>query len=318
MIELLIQNGNTIFQPAVEDKVGWENQRKGSPSKLSFKVINDGKIQINEGDAVRFKVDGEKVFYGFVFKKQHDKGDLISLTAYDQLRYFKNKDTYVYSNMTASQVVAMLAADFRLQVGTLENTRYIIPSRVEDNKPLFDIVQNALDLTVQYANKMFVLYDDFGKITLKNIENMKLNLLIDQDTAENFDYGSSIDGETYNKIKLAFDNKTTGKREIYIAQDSSNINDWGVLQRFEKIDEKVNGQAKANALLKLYNRERKSLKIKNAFGDVRVRAGCSIPVSLQLPDQKVQNYMIAEKVKHTFTKDDHFMDMDLIGGGFDA
>lgn len=318
MNEILIQNGNTLFQPAVEDKISIESQRKGSPAKMSFKIVNDGRIQISEGNQVRFKVDGVGVFYGFIFKKQHDKGDLITITAYDQLRYFKNKDTYVYNNMKASGLVKMLAADFRLQVGSLEDTGWVIPSRVEDNKTLFDMVQTALDMTVQYSGKMFVLYDDFGKLMLKNIENMKLNLLIDQDTAENFDYGSTIDGESYNRIKLAFDNKETGKREIYIAQDSGNINSWGLLQHFEKIDEKINGQAKADALLKLYNKTRKNLKIKNAFGDVRVRAGCSVPVNLQLPDQKVQNFMIAEKVKHTFTKDDHFMDLDLMGGGFDA
>lgn len=318
LIELLIQNENKVYQPVVEEGITWETERKGQPGKLTFSVVKDSIINFQEGNAVSLKVDGVKVFYGFVFKKERDKGNLINVTAYDQLRYFKNKDTYVYVNKTAGELIEMIAADFNLNTGTLEDTGFKIASRVEDNKSLFDIVQNALDLTLQSKNKLYVLFDDFGKLTLKNVESMKLNLMIDDETGENFKYTSTIDGETYNKIKLSFENEKTGKREIYISQDSSNINKWGVLQYFETIDDKVNGKAKADALLALYNKKTRNLTISNAFGDVRVRAGCSIPIKLNLGDVNVQNFMLVEKVQHTFNKDEHSMNMTLKGGGFSA
>lgn len=318
MIELLIQNGSTVYQPVVEDAIQWDTERKGQPGKLTFSVIKDSLINFQEGNAVSFKADGQKVFYGFVFKKERDKGNTIQVTAYDQLRYFKNKDTYVYSNKSADELIQMIAEDFNLKIGSLEQTGFKIASRVEDNKSLFDIVQNALDLTLQSKKKLYVLYDDFGRLTLKNIESMKLNLLIDNETAQNFSYTSTIDGETYNKIKLSFENEKTGKRDIYISQDSTNINAWGVLQYFETIDEKVNGKAKADALLSLYNRKTRNLTISDAFGDVRVRAGCSIPVKLNLGDVNVQNFMVVEKVQHTFKKDEHSMNLTLRGGEFIA
>lgn len=62
---------------------------------------------------------------------------------------------------------------------------------------------------------MYVLYDDFGKLCLKNLERMKVGLVIDEETGENFDYESSIDSDTYNQIKLTYDNSDTGK-EKYI------------------------------------------------------------------------------------------------------
>jgi hypothetical protein len=318
MIELLIQNGSAVYQPVVEDAIQWDTERKGQPGKLTFSVIKDSLINFQEGNAVSFKADGQKVFYGFVFKKERDKGNTIQVTAYDQLRYFKNKDTYVYSNKSVDELIQMIAEDFNLKIGSLEQTGFKIASRVEDNKSLFDIVQNALDLTLQSKKKLYVLYDDFGRLTLKNIESMKLNLLIDNETAQNFSYTSTIDGETYNKIKLSFENEKTGKRDIYISQDSTNINAWGVLQYFETIDEKVNGKAKADALLSLYNRKTRNLTISDAFGDVRVRAGCSIPVKLNLGDVNVQNFMVVEKVQHTFKKDEHSMNLTLRGGEFIA
>lgn len=318
MIELLIQNGSKVYQPVVEDEIHWDTERKGQPGKLTFSVVKDSLINFQEGNAISFKADGQKVFYGFVFKKERDKGNTIQVTAYDQLRYFKNKDTYVYSNKSADELIQMIADDFNLRVGSLEQTGFKIASRVEDNKSLFDIVQNALDLTLQGKKKLYVLYDDFGKLVLKNVESMKLNLLIDDETAQNFSYTSTIDGETYNKIKLSFENEKTGKREIYISQDSGNINAWGVLQYFETIDEKVNGKAKADALLSLYNRKTRNLTISDAFGDVRVRAGCSIPIKLNLGDVNVQNFMLVEKVQHTFKKDEHSMNLTLRGGEFIA
>lgn len=315
-IELLIQNGNTVYSPVVEEGITWELARQGVPGKLNFTVLKDEILNFQEGNAVRMKVNGQNAFYGFIFTKGRDKGNTIKVTAYDQLRYFKNKDTYRYTNKTASEVIQMLAEDFNLQTGTIENTGYKISSRKEDNQTLFNIVQTALDLTVQNTKKMYVLYDDFGKLTLKNVENMKLNILIDEETGENYDYNSTIDGETYNKIKLSYENEETGKREIYIAQDSSNMNAWGTLQYFDTIDEKVNGKAKVNALLSLYNKKTRKLEIKNAIGDIRVRAGSAVVVMLNLGDVVLKNFMMVEKVKHNFNENHHTMTLALRGGEF--
>ncbi len=317
-IELIIQNGSTIYYPIVEEGITWETARKGVPGKLAFTVVKDGTLNFQEGNAVRLKVNGINVFYGFVFTKKRDKGNTIDVVAYDQLRYLKNKDTYVYTNKTASDLVKMIAADFKLNIGTIENTPYIIASRVEDNKTLFDMIQNALDLTLENKKQMYVLYDDFGKLSLKNVESMKLDLLIDDETAEDYSYTSTIDNNTYNKIKLSYENEKTGKREIYIAQDSNNMNNWGVLQLFETIQEKTNGKVKADTLLALYNKKTRNLSVKDAFGDVRVRGGSSVIVKLNLGDVDVQNYMIVESVKHTFKNNEHLMNLTLRGGDFVA
>ena len=53
---------------------------------------------------------------------------------------------------------------------------------------------------------------------------MYVPIMIDAETGQNYDYESSIDENTYNRIKLVYDNEDAGKREVYIAQDSSNIN----------------------------------------------------------------------------------------------
>lgn len=322
-IELLISDpsGNKLYMPVVEEGIEWSTERRSTPGKLTFKIINDGIIDFEEGSRVRLKVDGKEVFYGFVFTKRRDKNQIISVTAYDQLRYLNNKDTYVYENKTVAEFIQMIATDFNLKTGTLEDTKFKIASRVEDNTSLFDMIENALDLTLQNTKEMFVMFDEFGKITLKNISSMRVGgesayLLIDEETGENFEYSSSIDSDVYNKIKLSYDNEDTGKRDIYIAQDGTHMNEWGVLQYFDTLSKGENGQSKADALLKLYNKKSRNLKITNAIGDTRVRAGSLVVVSLALGDVNLKNFMLVEKVRHTFKLDQHVMDLTLRGGEF--
>lgn len=315
MYELIINHQGTIQQPVSLDDIVWTTDRKGQPGKLIFSVYNDGLLKVDEGDPVSFRVDGKNVFYGFVFKRSWNKDKIISITAYDQLRYLKNKDTYIYKNKTATELIRMIADDFRLNVGVLEDTGYKIEKRVEDGETLFDIILNALDLTLENKKKLYVLYDDFGKLTLKDIETMRVNLLIDENSGENYDFFSSIDGSTYNQIKVVYENESTGKREIYITKDSSNINRWGLLQYFETIDEKVNGQAMVDALIELYNKKETNLTLTNIFGDVRVRAGTSVLAQLDLGDIKLQHWMLVERATHRFKKDEYFMDLQLRGGG---
>ena len=325
-VELLIADpsGSKAYLPIVEEGIEWTTERRSTPGKLTFKVVKDSIINFQEGAAVRLKVDGKGIFFGFVFSKKRDKDQIITVTAYDQLRYLNNKDTCVYENKTAAQFIKMIAADFSLNVGTIEDTPFVIASRVEDNTSLFDMIENALDLELQNNGNMFILYDDFGKLTLKFLGNMYVGdnasgyLMIDEETGENFDYTSSIDSDTYNKVKLTYDNEETGKREVYIAQDSSHINEWGILQYFDTLSKGENGQAKADALLQLYNKKTRNLKITNALGDTRVRAGSMVVVNLDLGDMKLKNFMLVEKVTHKFNLDEHFMDLTLRGGEFVA
>lgn len=321
-VELLVGNesGTKVYQPVVEEGIEWSTERRGVPGKLVFKVLKDELLDLTEGSPVRLCVNGDKVFFGFVFKQQRGKDGLITVTAYDQLRYLKNKDTQVYQNKTASQVVKMLADDYSLNLGILEDTGYVISSGVEQDVSLFEMIENAIDLTLTNTGNMFILYDDFGKLTLKALSSMYVGvpgayLMIDEETGENFDYTSSIDDSTYNKIVLK--NQTTNK-DFRVAHDLGNIARWGTLTYTDTYQDGENGQAKADALLSLYNKKTRNLKVTNALGDNRVRAGSMIVVNLDLGDVKLKNFMLVEKCTHIYKEGEHWMDLTLRGGEFIA
>ena len=322
-VEITIQNNNNQMQnPIIEGDVVWETTRRGSPSSLKFTVVKDEMLNFHEGNPVSFRFNGSDVFYGYVFSKSRSDSLLIDVTCYDQLRYLKNKDTISYENKTYTELLKMLAADYGLTVGTVADTKYKIPQRIEEGT-LFDTLGNASDLTLINTGKVFNLYDDFGKLTLKPYEELLLPIYIDEDTAQDYTYTSSIDSDVYNRIKLAYDNGETGEREVHVMNDTASQGRWGVLQYYAKLDSALSTadlQTKAQALLKYFNVIRRELTMKKVFGDIRARAGASVAVGMGLGDINISNYMCIEKAKHTFSHGLYTMDLYLSGirGEFSA
>ena len=322
-VELIIQNKNGQLQsPMIEGDIVWETTRSGAASSLTFTAVKDDTLNFHEGNPVSFRFNGVNVFYGYVFKKSRSDNRLIKVTCYDQLRYFKNKDTISYTNKTYADVLKMLAADYGLKVGTVTDTKYKIPQRIEEGT-LFDMLGNASDLTIINTGKVYVLYDDFGKLCLKPYESMILPIYIDEDTAQGYTYTSSIDQDVYDRIKLAWDNDDTGVREVHVINNATSQGKWGVLQYYEKLDNALNTadlQTKAKALMTYYNVVHRELTMQKVFGDVRARAGTSVCVGMGLGDINIRNYMCVEKAKHTFSNGLYTMDLYLSGirGEFSA
>ena len=159
---------------------------------------------------------------------------------------------------------------------------------------------------------MFVFYDQAGKLTLKNSANMVSDTLIMKDTAENFDYTSSIDSETYNSIVLYYKGENN-QIELYTAKNDNRLKQWGTLRYFEEVKNKTTAMNKAKSLLNLYCKKTRELKVTGAFGDINVRGGTLIPVQLNLGDIITNNYMLVEKVTHSFKLGHYSMDLTLGG-----
>lgn len=323
----IIDWSGTIYKPVVLEGIEWETAYSGSPAQLTFTVIKDENISFLEGSQVVFKYRGAPVFYGFVFKKTRDKDQHIKCVCYDQTRYLQNKTTMVYSDKTAKEVIEMIAKDFSLVVGELVDTAVKIPLRVEDNASLFDIIQYALGYTTWKTGIWYTFYDDFGRLMLKKSTDVISNCVIDQTNAEDFDYESSINEETYTRIKRYYDNKDTGIREIYSYDESSKRPYYGVLELCEKIDDenidafRADAEAQMQRDLRQYAAPTRSLSINNVFGDVMVRGGSIVYVAMDLGDivvnsQETGHYFVCDSVKHTFSHGKHTMDVNLTGGGY--
>ncbi len=307
MAQILYQNietGDAHDITTLVKSARWETRRVGSPAQLSLTLIADPAIEITEGGIVTLTENGTGLFYGYVFKHSRTESEEISVTAYDQMRYLKNKDTYVFTGQTADEITTQICADFGIKVGALEPTGYVIPSMVEDGQTLFDIILGALDLTLVNTGKMYYLWDDFGSLRISDVAASAIGLTVgDGSLATGYTYQSDIDSDTANKVKLVRDNKETGKRDVWVVMDSSTQKRWGILQHYDKVAEELNSaqvEAMADSLLELKNRPKKSLSI-NGLSDLSIRAGRSILVSIA--DVGVSGWYIVDECTHDLIKE---------------
>ena len=82
--------------PPVAEGVQLTSCRRGSPATLKFTVLKDQTMAdlggFAEGALVQLFADGKPLFQGYLFSKRRDREGAIDCTAYDQIRYLKNKD----------------------------------------------------------------------------------------------------------------------------------------------------------------------------------------------------------------------------------
>ena len=310
-IEIMICCGGRMYCPPVETGIEWTLQRRGVPGVLKFSAASEGLEALSEGDSVTLRGDGRPLFVGFVFRIARDSGGFMKITAYDQMRYLKNRDSYVFEATTASQRITMIAQDFGLRLGAIADTGYVLPERVEENTPLLDMMLSALDATLTATGRLYNLWDEAGELTLKSAEEMIASLVLDAASGESYAWESSIDSQSYNRIKLVYEDEEAGSRQVTLAQDDASMEKWGTLQLFEVVTDGEQARMKADLLLSLYNTPERSLRLKGVSGDTRLRAGSLLLV--QLEDIGQNGLMLVEKCSHHFEGGFHSMDLELRG-----
>ena len=322
-LELIVQSSKdgTIYDISnIAKSVSTSKPLDSSAGKCSFSIdTNKNKIRIPMGSTVSLTVteSGKKKgkFFGYVFTAEPN-GNEVSITAYDQLRYLKNNESYVLTGTTLEKLIKAIGIDFQLRLGTIEGVGYILPERVEDNKALGDIIQRAIDFTLQGTGKQFIIRDEFGYLCCRNVDNLVTNLVIgDISLLKSYDYKESIDSEVYNSVKLYKDNEDTGKREIYIAMDSANIKSWGKLQLYESIDENVTeaqAREKAQQLLALYNKINRTLSL-HCKGCIDLEPGSGVYLQItDIPGVTFTQAALITKIEDTYENGIHNMDLEVM------
>lgn len=311
-------NSKTVIKEYAPIMISTEcvTNRMNSPGKLTFSTIEDSGIDIELGSGVYFMSNDQKMFKGYVFSAERQKNHKVTYTAYDQLRYLKAKASYTFTAVSLESIIRQIASDFNLKVGTLAETGYKIPSLIAENETCLDIITEALAQTIVQTGKIFVFYDDYGELTLKEASSLIWNKLIgEKSLLSDYSYQRSIDSDTYNQVKLARPNKDTGRADVYIYKDSDTIGQWGLLQYYDVVDEGMNAaqiQELCENYLKYYDRIWQTLKLKKVIGAPELRAGWIIPVRIDTIDAtNTTRLFLTERISHKFSGNTHTMEIEV-------
>ena len=110
--EILIQDVDTNKTFDVRDiaiKPQIEQKLNNGCSKLTFDIVIDNVANFHNGSVIRFKYNNVGMFFGYIFKKQQKDEKIISVTAYDQLRYLKAKDSMTLTGLNIAGIIKKIA-----------------------------------------------------------------------------------------------------------------------------------------------------------------------------------------------------------------
>ncbi len=300
MMEFLVKVEDKIYEISqLVSKVSYKDSINNGCSSLEFAYVNKD-LDITNGSVVSFIYDSAPVFYGYVFKVSRDKGKEITVTAYDQLRYCKAKDIIVVYQDTVTTLVKRMCNYFHLKQGTITDTKYTLTTEVKDDSTWLDIIYSGVSDTLTNKGVWYVLRDEFGMVCVQDMADLKLNLILgDKSLAYDYSYEKSIDEETYNQIKIYAKAETSLEKQFVVVNDKETVSTYGLLQYYEASD-KLNSstaKAKADVLLRLYNREAETLTL-SCLGDTRVRAGTSFYGKIE--DIGYNKRLIVRSVTHNY------------------
>lgn len=292
----------------------YTTNRTGSPGTLSLSIVKSSLFAIDNGDVVRFSADGQLIFYGWIFSSSRDRWGIVDVTCYDRLRYLKASASYAFYGQKAGDIIKLIAEDLQLSTSVIADTGYAVPSLIEEEQTYLDIIGEAVQQTLLNTGKLFVFYDDGNGLALSESGAMFANTVLgDKSLLNDYEFKSDIDSQTYNSVKLARPNEETGRADVFVAQDSKTIAEWGLLQLYQSVDgDRNDAQMKAQAAstLAYYNRPMKTLKL-SALGIAGLRAGQMIFTKVSsIPDLVDGQYVLLEKVTHTFENSVHTMDLE--------
>ena len=296
--------------------------RKGSSSRtVEATLLDDDNregarsgINVEEGQQIIFSLDGEELHQGIILRQGQTQKKQLTFKAYDIGIYLaNNKDTFVFSNKSASHIFRDICKRYGLPYSTVTETVYKIPELVKPKTTAFDAICDALSQTFRAKGTRHYVDAKNGKLRLlKRKENIVQWVL---EVGQNIiSYNNTVSIEKVKtRIKLLSDEGTV-LAEKKNAELEKKI---GVMQDVDEADETLNSAQLDELVATMLDEKSKperSLKL-TTLGIPDVVSG--VGVFIIIPALGISKTFYVDEDSHTFKDNYHTMTLTL-NYAFDA
>lgn len=288
----------------------WSGETKIANRTLEFTLLNTVNgitraIKPAPGSLVRLlrTSDRKELFRGYVFRTSINTDGSQTITAYDPNIYLsKSTGSYAFKNKTASQIIDTLAKKYGIPIGTIADTKTVLPKLVFRDKSPTDIITIALTETRKHGGERFIVGNSKGKLTLSKVSTTKLDHKATTKTnIISGTYTESIEDRKTQVVMTGGDEANISARAS--AKSDAAIKKYGIMQEYENkpdIKDKSKLQKLADTLLKKLNVSTQDFDVE-VIGDVGFKAGRRLYVEEPMSSQKGLFYIVADS--HTFSAD---------------
>lgn len=313
---IIITHGSSAVEiTSLVQKVVWGG-RKGTPTRtLTVTLLDDdgfkhsrANIEVEEGYQCYFSIDGKERFRGLIMKTNQGDNKIESFVAYDLgISLTKNKDTFCYTNKTASEVFVDVCKRFGIPTGEVSGCSYRIPELTKPKTTAWDAIADAMSLDFDATGIRHFVSAAGGKVSLTTRRQNILQWVIEVDqNLTGYSYVRSIE-DIVTRVKMLSDEGTVLAEERKTALESK----IGIFQDVDQPDETLSA-AQIKQLCKSMLDEKstpsRTLQL-NVRGIPDVISG--IGVFVIIPHLGLSRTFYVDDDSHTFDRNNHTMTLKL-------
>lgn len=311
---LVKKDGSVYDMTSLVSKATLSGRRGAAARSLSVTLMDDdGKlhersgIDCGAGQICAFYWDGIERFTGIIMNTSIQKKRM-AVKAYDSGIYLSNnKDSYTYTNATASQIFVDCITRLGIPMGEVADTKYVIPELPKPKTTPFDVICDALSQTYKATGERFFPISMNGKYHLwqRRMETVQWVLEVGGNLSS-YNYSKSIE-KVRDRIRLL-----TKDGEVIAEKVNEEAEQrYGMFRDIDTPDDELNEaqlDELATSMLAEKSNPVQELSL-DTIGIAEVYAGKCVYVLI--PELGLGRTFFVDSDTHTFEGEKHTMKLKL-------
>lgn len=316
-ITIYIYSGKTGYDVSeLVKSVVWSGRKSSVARTIEVSMVDDYhrddgrvKMALTDGWTCVFKWDNEELFRGIIMKQSLSQAKENKWKAYDICTYLANsKDSFSYSNKTASEIFKDCCIRAGLTVGNVAETGYKIGSLVKPKTTFFDCICEALSITYKNTgSRFYVRTSGTNKIDLLKRKEHRTQWVVEMgEDISSFSYTESIE-----KIKTRYRIYSKSGSLLKEANNDKLEKAVGTLIEIDTADDgftEASIKQMVNTMIEESGYPTKSLSLTTIGITSAISGGCLYVI---IPQLDINRTFYIDEDKHTFNGEKYTMQVKL-------
>lgn len=316
MIQFIIIKGTTGYDVSESfEKIVWSGRKGAAPRNCKITLLDDDgenhnrvSVDCENGDQCVMYEDNNELFRGMIISHKQTKKKRLEITAYDNAYYLvNNKDSFCYTNKTATQIFNDCTTRLGMTGGTVVDTEYVIPELPKAKTTYYDVMLDSLSMTYKATGCRYYISSQNGNLhLLRRCENTLQWVLEVGANITDYEYTQSIAG-IKTRVRLLSKEDAVVYEEVNTELEEK----IGSFMDVDSVDDDYN-EAQMKELVESVFAEKgmptKTLKVSGIGITDAISGGC---VYVIIPHLGIKRTFYIDEDTHTFTRRSHTMTLKL-------
>lgn len=316
---IIIKDGSSGYDVSnMFEEITWSGRKGAAPRSVKITLIDDDgqnharvSVDCANGDQCVFYENGKELFRGIIVNHQQSASKKLVITSYDNMYYLaNNKDSFCYSNQTATQIFNDCMTRIGMTGGSAVDTGYVIPELPKAKTTYYDVLLDALSTTYKATGIRYYISSDKGNIHLLRRSENAMQWVLEAGSSEanltDYTYTKSIEN-VRTRVRLLSKEDAV----VYEAANSDLETKIGTFMEVKSVDDSYTAAQMQELVQSVFEEKgtpSQSLKV-TGIGVSDAIAGRAVYVII--PHLGMKRTFYIDEDTHKFTRESHTMTLKL-------